>query len=102
MLTLICCPTLPLNVYRAFCPAKLVVAVSGVPAVIEPVMSLNALSRSVALPVELPCGSIKTLYVPVEGKVTESTNSELPHVLDEPSTAPSDFKMRALRARQPG
>lgn len=60
-LMLICWPDVPLNVYRAFWPAVAVVAVRGVPTVIVPVTSVKLFSRSVMLPVVVPCGLTSTV-----------------------------------------
>jgi hypothetical protein len=97
-----CWPDVPLNVNNAFCPAVVVVAVTGVPTLIVPVTSEKVLRSRVMLPVVVPWGFTSTVYVSVAGNVMESTKPAVPlQMPEEPSELPSDFKALTITALQP-
>jgi len=97
-----CWPAVPLNVYNAFCPAVVVVAVTGVPTLIVPVTSANVFRSMVMLPVVVPWGFTSTVYVPEAGKVMESTKPVAPlQIPVEPTEVPFDCSTLTTTALQP-
>src|SRR5262249_19232273 len=73
------CPAVAVNVYLAFWPGAVVGIVTGEPSVVMgPVTSDASFSWTVVCPVDLPCGSTKTVYGPAELKVNVSKNVAAP------------------------
>ena len=95
-LILMRCPAVPAKVKMPFWPAAVVVTVTGdPPGVIEPVTSGGtSISFNVILPILLPEGSTRIVYVPVTGNAGEDRNPPL--VDTEVGTMrllPSGFRM---------
>src|SRR5437016_13963724 len=92
---LITWPAVAVNVIRAFCPGAVIEIGTLVPSsAMVPVISVNAHTERVALPVFAPYGSSFTVYVPDTGNVCRSMNVVVPHALPALTSAdPSGFRI---------
>lgn len=75
---------------------------TGEPGAIVPRISLKLLRSTVALPPLAPPGEIRTVYVPLACKVSESRKSVLPQVEAEPRVVLSGLSTLTVRAKHPG
>src|SRR5215211_1270525 len=98
-------PAVPLNVSLPFWPGTVVVSATGAPPVtIVPVTSGGtSYSRSVTLPVLVPCGSTTIVYVPATASETASTKPPIvPIVVGATSVVPSGRSSETLTLQHVG